>query len=276
MTRIQCLLHVLVITAVAVSSQDPTTREPMEYITECFRGPDIIVRRNTGLQLGGSNVNIYVFQTDEISCNGLLTTWKFYPLLAHAIKLLVLRPIGGEYKVVGVNDIPRESVTLGMANEYEVPELSRIAVEAGDVLGLVNCLSATSTCGHGIYLDHNASSRQFSYKPLGTITDATVDYTFVATQYVNLTFSVSATIVSDNIVTASPHPFTSPEDNVVTASPHPFTSPEVYSIENVAYEIREGTDSGELTVYVSRVGTGTGCVREYTFKSVCPIVSCLQ
>ncbi|XP_072013495.1 adhesion G-protein coupled receptor G4-like [Amphiura filiformis] len=163
---------------------------------ECFQGQDIIVRRSTTLDIGGAPTSIIVFQNDVISCNGLLTTWNFFPARAQPLKLLVLRPIGSGYTVVGINDVPLGNVTLGRANEYDVPELSRIAVEAGDVLGFVNCIPPTSTCGNGIFFDYNAGSR-FSYKLLGDLTDATVNYTFDAIQGVNSTFSVSASVVSD-------------------------------------------------------------------------------
>ncbi|XP_072048162.1 uncharacterized protein [Amphiura filiformis] len=168
---------------------------------DCFHGPDIIARGSTQIAVRGSGTDIFVFSTDVISCNGLLITWTFFPTRAEPIKLLVLRPIGSEYKVVGVNDVPLESVTLGVANEYDVPELSRIAVEAGDVLGLVNCISPTSTCGHGIYLDHNTGSRQFSYKSLGSLTDATVNYTFVPIRTFYSTFSVSAVVSGKTVTT---------------------------------------------------------------------------
>ncbi|XP_072048163.1 uncharacterized protein [Amphiura filiformis] len=229
MMMIQCLLHVLVITAVAVRSQDPTTWEPTTTRIECFHGPDIIRRSNSQQGTGISAYAIILFQNDVISCNGHLTTWKFFPSLAQAIKLLVLRPIRNKYKVVGVTNVPLGSVTLGMANEYDVPESSRIAVEAGDVLGLVNCNQPTSTCGYGIFHD-TGGSRQSSFKTLGALSDVTVDYTFDASQYPDSTFSVSATVVPDNIGTTSPVLFTSPEDNVLTTSPHLFTSPEDRSV----------------------------------------------
>ncbi|XP_072048170.1 uncharacterized protein [Amphiura filiformis] len=265
MMGIYCLLQLIAIIASCsiVAAQDPTTRELTTSITECFHGPDIIRRSFSQISIGSSPVVIVLFENDVISCNGFLTTWKYFPSRAQPIKLLVLRPIGSKYKVVGVNDVPLGSVTLGVANEYDEPELSRIAVEAGDVLGLVNCNQPTSTCGHGIFYD-TGGSRQSSYKPLRALTNATVDYTFVAMQhYTNWIFSVSAAVVSENVVATSPHLFTSTEgcppiDRPQDGSVDPVKS--VYAFGDViTVYCRQGFQLiGDETLFCSTTGSWLG------------------
>ncbi|XP_072048166.1 uncharacterized protein [Amphiura filiformis] len=201
MTMIQCFLHVLVITVGVVTSQYPTTLEPTSTtsVTECYNGPDILSR---GKSTASSDINnnymiVVSGQDNEISCKGFLTKWKFFPTSKVPLQLLVLRPIGSGYKIVGITNIPVGSVTAGVANEYTVPESSRIAVESGDVLGFVNCKIHTPTCGSGISYEN--TGQDILLKVLKSQAEATVGYSFdPLTDVLVATFSLSATVVPDD------------------------------------------------------------------------------
>ncbi|XP_072023180.1 uncharacterized protein [Amphiura filiformis] len=145
---------------------------------------------------------MFVFASDEISCNGLLTTWMFFATKSAPVKLLVLRPMGSGFSIVGVTNVPAGSVTPNQANTYDImPESSRIEVEQGDVLGLVRCNTPTATCDNGIsFTPPPSGSGQFYAEGLTSPELAMVDaltflYNPVSGPVVGGTASVSATVV---------------------------------------------------------------------------------
>ncbi|XP_072014744.1 macrophage mannose receptor 1-like [Amphiura filiformis] len=85
---------------------------------------------------GYVHTDIHVLPEKYISCNGRITEWNFYPRAAANLIAIIWRHVSEDsFKVVGINtiDIPEDQIHEPFS--YDVPEISRIEVQAGDMIG---------------------------------------------------------------------------------------------------------------------------------------------
>ena len=75
-----------------------------------------------------------------ISCNGVVSSWNFYPQTSALFRAMVLRVVPGTnqatWSVIGVNDVPASAVQANQKSSYLVPISDRIEVQPGDVIGV--------------------------------------------------------------------------------------------------------------------------------------------
>ncbi|XP_072048968.1 uncharacterized protein [Amphiura filiformis] len=186
MDRLPTLLHCILLFASEVVISP--------YVNaQCFTGPDIISREVD--LMGINDYVLVVINSYTVVCNGMLTAWQFFPTDSTPITFLVLRPIGGGmfrmYEIVGLTVVT--DVDVGVSNEYNIPESSRIEVEADDVLGLLTCEPPVpGMCGYAIA---TGGTGTLHYLDSSSLPNIAVGATFTPYVQVPVTVSVSATVV---------------------------------------------------------------------------------
>ena len=77
-----------------------------------------------------------VSPSQVITCDGLISEWKYQGKKSNPFRAIVWRPVAGsstQFKIVGINDIPPGAINTEVT--YQVPSDQRISVQAGDMIG---------------------------------------------------------------------------------------------------------------------------------------------
>ncbi|XP_072050645.1 uncharacterized protein [Amphiura filiformis] len=120
--------------------------------SECSVGQEVANR-------SGYLYTITIVLVDNvISCDGIITSWQFWPKNSFSFKALVLRQLAdgnpSSWTIIGTNDIPVSDVVPNQKSTYIVPVGDRIEVQNGDVIGIAQyhvnpLIAAGSSYFHG-------------------------------------------------------------------------------------------------------------------------------